>query len=250
MVLSQFKEHCKTQADYEVDETMYYLGLEKNSYKAAFKGLGDFEKLMIGDDGGKETEDVSVYLELICHSYNDEMSKTMMSILALISLKIPILSFLLGYYSVATVEDTPQGAIDATSGNLSMLESIGKTVTNSGGALIVEMNNLYTIVSSIVNLFYVSYDTWIETVRITVFTDTHAHTCERWIHKSGELKGGQNTVGIYSKNDYISGDIGRGLKWEEEPGTYMRNLVHKGDNWEDGKEVNEEEGLRGEVPLY
>ena len=37
-------------------------------------------------------------------------------------------------------------------------------------------------------------------------------------------------VQMWTKSDYISGDLGRGLGWEEEPGVYVKRIVNKGDN--------------------
>lgn len=248
-VIAQFKEHCQTQVESEGVKATDNNDFKWSSYKAAKSGLDALENLLIGANEGKDTGDTAVYLELICHSYNDELSKVVMSVLALISIEVPAISFLLGLYTIATSEETGQEAIDGISADISMLDSVGGVISNSGGAFIVEMNNLYTVITAIVNIFYVSYDTWIETVKITVFTDTHAHTCERWIHKSGELKGKVNTVGIYTESEYTAGDIGRGLKWKDDPGVYMRSLEHKGDNTKKGEKINDKEGIKEGVPI-
>ena len=209
-----------------------------SSYKAAAEGLKDFEKMLLCPAEAENTIGSSIYMELICHSFNDEMSKAMLSALALLSLKSNVVAFLLAFYSLATMEESARGAADGISADISALESIGETVENkgfegiltkAGAGSVVQFNNLYTIVTSIINFFYVSDETWIENVRITVFTDSHAHVYERKLDKAANILGGIY-VQMWTKSDYISGDLGRGLGWEEEPGVYVKRIVNKGDN--------------------
>lgn len=231
--VTEFREHCQTgMADYcikEMDEWDH----KWSSYKMAAEGLQHFEKMLLGPQESEIETESCIYLELLCHSYNDEVSKTMMAALSLLSLYSNTLTFLLAFYTLATMEETAQGAADGISANISALEAVadgdGGAITKLGGAAIVRYNNLYTIASNLVNFLYVSHDTWVESVRITVFTDSHAHICERKLTKEGEMFA-WDYYQMWTKADYIAGDLGRGIKWKEDPGLYMRSLIHKGEN--------------------
>ncbi len=238
VMITEFREHCqKGMTDYCVKD-WDYVDHEWSSYQAAAEGLGVFEKMMLESGETETAMETCIYMELICHSYNDEMSKTVMSALALLSLECNVLAFLLAFYSIATMDESERGVADGISADISALESIGETAKNNefeglltqeGAGAVVQLNNVYTVVTSIINFFYISYDTWIENVRITVFTDSHAHVYERKLNRTGSILG-KMYVQMWTKSDYISGDLGRGLKWKEDPGVYMKRIVHKGDN--------------------
>ena len=91
-------------------------------------------------------------------------------------------------------------------------------------------------------------DSYVENIQITVFTDTHAHVARGTLNAKGELQSGINFY-LYERNDYIEGNLGRGLEWQEEKGAYVRSLVHQWDNRKDGKEVGTEMELKGEIPF-
>lgn len=242
--ITEFKEYCRQgMVDYCLKE-FDYVDHEWSSYKAAAEGMEDLERMVLReiDENGAQNEketietsdtDAHIYIELICKSYNDEIKKATMSLLALLSLRSKVLSLIVAAYGIGTLEDNAQGAIDGISANISALESLpGENtgvITQLGGANIVKINNFYTILSSIVGFLYVSYNTSIQNIKITVFTKTHAHVCERVLNEVGMLEKGMYAQ-MYTKTDYISGGLGRGLQWMDDPGVYMRRLVHKGDN--------------------
>lgn len=258
-MVTEFREHCQRgMVDYCIKEWDEIDG-KWSSYKAAADGLKGFERMLLGPTEAENTTESSIYMELICHSFNDEMSKTVMSALALLSLKCNVVAFLLAFYALATMEETGTGAVDGISADISALESIGETVENNefegiltqaGAGTVVQFNNLYTIVTSIANFFYISDETWIENVRITVFTDSHAHVYERKLDKEANILGG-TYVQMWTKSDYISGDLGRGLRWEEEPGVYVKRLTNKGDNLsEEGVKVSNENDMVDNIEIY
>lgn len=244
-IITEFKEHCQEGMVKYCSKEMDYVDFQWSSYKAAAKGLEEFEGMMLGSQDSGAPEEVCIYMELLCHSYNDEIKKTMMSILTLISMNSGVMTFMLAIYALATLEENVQGGMDGISADISALESVreadgkGGIVSKLGGGTIVKFNNLYTVVTSVVNFFYVSYDTWIETIRMTVFTDSHAHISERWLNRDGELLE-KKLVHMYTKADYISGGMGRGLEWKEDPGVYVKQLIHKNDTTKDGKDISHE----------
>ena len=66
--------------------------------------------------------------------------------------------------------------------------------------------------------------------------------------KTGELEGG-TYIQIYSKVEYIAGELGRGLKWKEEPGVYLKNWEHKGDRRSEGEEIKKGDQFKEKVPM-
>lgn len=246
-MITEFREHCqKGMTDFCIKD-WDYVDHEWSSYQAAAEGLGVFEKMMLGSGKTENTMDTCIYMELICHSYNEEMNKAVMAALSLISLRCDALSFLLAFYTVATMEKSAKGAADGISADISALEAVGGVLKKQGAEKVVDLNNLYTVVNSIVGFFYVSYETWIENVRITVFTDSHAHVYERKLNRIGNILG-KMYVQMWSKSDYKSGDLGRGLEWKEDPGVYLKKKAHMWDKrTAEEAEVSSEEDVRGNV---
>lgn len=115
--------------------------------------------MLLGTVEEKDSTKACIYLELICHSYNEEMSKVLLGMLSLLSLYSGSVTFLLALYAVSTLEENVQGAIDGTSASLGAMEAIadeeGGILTKLGGASIAEFNNYFTVISAIVNIFYI-----------------------------------------------------------------------------------------------
>ena len=136
-----------------------------------------------------------------------------------------------------------------------MLEAAGDDGDGVGGVIskvlspkLVTWNNIYTAFSSMKSLIYVSHDSYVENIQITVFTDTHAHVARGTLNAKGELQSGINFY-LYERNDYIEGNLGRGLEWQEESGVYVRSLVHQLDNRKDGERMQKKEDVRVEIPF-
>ncbi len=246
-MITEFKEDCQRGMTDCCGQEWDYDNQEWSSYKAAVEGLGVFEKMMLGSGETENTMDTCIYLELICHSYNEEVNKTVMSVLSLLSLFSAELTFVMAECALkAMAESTNEKSIfDAMDGasaaisdvsskmDMGLLdagaimppESLAKTIGKSA----IRVNNLYTVITSVFGFFYVSYETWIENVRITVFTDSHAHVYEGKLDEKGNILAKMN-VRMWTKGDYKSGDLGYGLKWKEDPGVYVRRFASKGDN--------------------
>lgn len=235
----EFAEQCRTgMVDY-CDKAFDYSDHKWSSYKAAAEGLEYFEQMLTGPKEEKKI-DVCVYLQLICHSYNDEIKKRLMSFLSLISCASTGLSIGLAVYDILTSDNVA----DNTSSSISLMEAAGEFE----GSILYKVDNLYSAIDSAMGFFYVSYDTWVEDVVITVFTDTHAHVSESWLKKDGSLKSKKGTINMYTESDYIAGDMGRGLKWKEDPGVYINRVMHLGEDKNKHSEVDEGGKIKNEIP--
>ena len=140
-------------------------------------------------------------------------------------------------------------------GIITTMEAAGDEGDGLGGIFskvfspkIIDWNNAYTAFSSMKSLIYVSHDSYVENIQITVFTDTHAHVARGTLNAKGELQSGINFY-LYERNDYIEGNLGRGLEWQEEKGIYVRSLVHQGDNRDVGKEAKNGTDFKGSIPF-
>lgn len=258
IMITEFKEACQMAIEnyslVKLDDNQKI----QNSYEAALKGLEYFEQSLLENAEGDMPAETAIYVELITHSYNDEYQKQTMSVVSLISLQVASISFLLSTILLSQTEryfESSSSIADTGSAFISFLESL-KTgddlgiISQLGGGIIAQFNNLYTLVISIAGFFYFSYETWIENIRITVFTDTHAHVSQRKLEKTGKLLEGQY-IQRYGKEEYNSGNEGRGLMWKEEPGEYIRRLEHKGDNLENEDiKINKFDSLKEEMGYF
>lgn len=132
--------------------------------------------------------------------------------------------------------------------SLSSENGKGGAVTQSGFGAVIKFNALNTIVSSVTNFFYVSYETWVENINITVFTDSHALVNRCKLKRTGEIID-KKDIEMYKEKEYTSGDLGRGLKWKEDPGVYMNDLVHKMDNKDGGTKIENSKNMAQEMPI-
>lgn len=240
--VTQLKERCLNQGtDYEQKDDNDTRN-RKYSYKEAAKGLKKFVNLLLGKEDTSSIN-VCVYVELVCKSYNDEIKQRMITLLSLITL-LPhtgALAFALAIYTLSTIENDTKGAADGVSADISAWEAAYK-ISDRGFNALVKYNNGYTLLSSIINLFYVSYDSQIEDIKITVFSDYYAHVIERKVKKTGELVEealpglGINCYTPYEFDRYGEGR-GGGLKWMQDPGLYLNQLVHLGDDINSGEEI-------------
>jgi hypothetical protein len=86
-------------------------------------------------------------------------------------------------------------------------------------------------------------------VRITVFTDTHAHVKEQYMDINGRCRDGINDAHIYSKADYITNCQGRGLQWKEDPGAYLARREHIGDDGNENETFDNDNTILNMIPV-
>lgn len=254
-IVTELKEHCQQKKYNTNSADKDDWEQTRSSYGAAASGLEEFGRLLSGTSETTEDMNVCIYMELICHSYNDEMKKTLMSVLSLISL-LPGgsgLGILLALYALSTADDSTEDIAEGISAEIDLLESLssekgkGGAVTQSGFGAVVKFNTLNTIISSVTNLFYVSYDTWVENINITVFTDSHALVNMCKLKSSGEIFDNKD-IQMYKEKEYTGGDLGRGVKWKEDPGVYLSRMDHL---WKEKNEdkVEKVKDIKGNIPL-
>lgn len=248
--VTRFKDHCvKGQTDYCIRETENDV---YESYKHAAEGLKIFEKI-VGPSTSEELKlpQVPIYMELISHSYNDEIRQRILTALAVIGSESKIITFLCSTLTVSLIDlesDDPSDMVSGVSANIDALNTLG-IIDELGGKGIVYVNGLYGKIMNIAGALYTSYETWIECVRITVFTDTHAHVKEQYMDKDGRCRDGLNDAHIYSKADYITNCQGRGLQWKEDPGAYLARREHIGDKPDAIRQIDNNEKIVSALPV-
>ena len=247
---TRFKDHCvKGQTDYcirEIENDVY------ESYKHAAEGLEIFEKI-VGPSTSEEIKvpQVPIYMELISHSYNEEIKQKMLTALAVIGTYSKLITFVCSFITIAQIDmesNDPSDVVSGVSADINALNTL-EIIDKLGGKKIVYVNNLYGKIMNIAGVLYTSYDTWIECVRITVFTDTHAHVKEQYMDKDGRCRSGLNDAHIYSKADYITNCQGRGLQWKEDPGAYLTRREHIGDKGESNTKIDGTKQVTYEIPV-
>lgn len=245
--ITQFKEYHRTLMEIPDAKKDEIIDHQWSSHKAAAEGLERFENMLI-ENGGNTSPDTCIYMELICKSYNDEVNKLLMTALTLISM-IPgmeILGIGLAIYTAVTMGNDAQGAADGASATIELFEAIkesgdeGGILKNLGAGALVNANKLYTYATIVTNLLYVSYDTFIENIKVTVFTEHYAYIDNRKLKETGELEP-EFLPKVHKKEDYTDAT---GLKWKEEPGVYLGRKKHM---WENRKgesfELKEKEDI-------
>ena len=254
-MISQFIQHCSDGMGKYALKEEDPVNHQWSSFEKALRGLKEFQEVYRGEDKAYEIEGVNIYVEYICKSYNDEIGGRIMGAAGLMSIKCAALGVLLSFYTIQTAEESGVSAGDGLSALATMLEAAGDDGDGLGGVISkvlspkpVTWNNIYTAFSSMKSLIYVSHDSYVENIQITVFTDTHAHVVRGTLNAKGELQSGINFY-LYERNDYIEGNLGRGLEWQEESGVYVKSLVHEGDNRRDGKEVREKHDVQDAIPF-
>lgn len=254
-MISQFIQHCSDGMGKYALKEEDPVNHQWSSFEKAFRGLKEFQEVYRSEDKAYETEDVNIYVEYICKSYNDEIGGRIMGAAGLMSIKCTALGVLLSFYTIETGEESDLSSGDAMSALITTMEAAGDEGDGLGGIFskvfspkIIDWNNAYTAFSSMKSLIYVSHDSYVENIQITVFTDTHAHVARGTLNAKGELQSGINFY-LYERNDYIEGNLGRGLEWQEEKGIYVRSLVHQGDNRNVGKEAKNGTDFKGSIPF-
>lgn len=259
-IVTDLKEYCQQKKENTNSADKDDWERTRSSYGAAASGLEEFEQLLLGTSESTKDIGVCIYMEIVCHSYNDEIKKVMMSVLSLISLMPGAggLGIALALYALVTAdyndEDNVADIAEGISADIDLLESLssengkGGAVTQSGFGAVIKFNALNTIVSSVTNFFYVSYETWVENINITVFTDSHALVNRCKLKRTGEIID-KKDIEMYKEKEYTSGDLGRGLKWKEDPGVYMNDLVHKMDNKDGGTKIENSKNMAQEMPI-
>lgn len=248
--VTRFKNHCvKGQTDYcirEIENDVY------ESYKHAAEGLEIFEKI-VGPptDEMLESPQVSIYMELISHSYNDEIKQRVLTALAVLSSQCTAITWICSTITVKELNEensSPKDIASGISAYADLLDIFG-IIETYGGKGLSNLNKLYGNISNIEGALYTSYETWIECVRITVFTDTHAHVKEQYMDKEGRCRSGLNDAHIYSKADYITNCQGRGLQWKEDPGAYAGRREHMGDKGNISSKINDDNFIADNIPV-
>lgn len=255
-LVTQFKEYCMHYSSKDTCPTYYDTPDEYGfvSYDRAGDALTYLETMMAG--GAIEADDlkVAVYLELTFHSFNENIQNKLMGMLGLLSLH-PSFSWLAIFLACYTLHSSDVKD-DRDSAKITLLDAI-KLKKNKGKGLIasstlgdgvVQINNGYTAFTSILSFMYISYATWVEKVKITIFTTDHAHILERGIKENGELLGDENDIQIYSQEEYKGGDINRRIKWNQDPAVYLKEYLDMKDWLENKSETvrNVDEMMDGE----
>lgn len=248
--VTRFKDHCiKGQTDYcirEIENDVY------ESYKHAAEGLEIFEKVVgPATDEMLESPQVSIYMELISHSYNDEMRQRILTALAVIGNESKMITFLCSIITLCLINEESADTSDVVSGISANIDALNtfEIIDQLGGKKITYVNGLYGNIMNIQGALYTSYETWIECVRITVFTDTHAHVKEQYMDINGRCRDGINDAHIYSKADYITNCQGRGLQWKENPGAYLARREHIGDKLDYDEEIDRSKKIVNMLPV-
>lgn len=231
-----FKDFCAKRSEYKASDSNLLGEWRTVSDKKAAEGLEIFEKMLAGGEDKSSSMEVSIYVEFICHSFNVEENKTLMAALSLLCLGSTGLSVALAFYTLVETANSPdagEGSMDDVSAVLTahqpFVEASAELAASNTIGAVYKLNSAYTVFASISNLVYVSYDSYVENIRVTVFTEAHAHIKEQVLNQDGTLKEDNPPI-LHDKNSYTGGNLGRGLKWKEEPGVYMKRLIHEGDN--------------------
>lgn len=140
-ITDRFQQYCKVGMEKYSTKELDYANHEWSSYQKASEGMERFGDLMLENAGEVEIEEVAIYMEIICHSYNDEMKQRLMSILSLVGIKYRAISFLCALITLAEMKEDAQGMVNGISADISALDSFH--VLDEAGPVVAMQQPVY-----------------------------------------------------------------------------------------------------------
>ena len=197
----------------------------------AIDALIHFREMLESIQDNKEVvqPELPICLEFVSHSFNDEVTARRGALLAIMSVGAGFWPLTL----TCTMIDFSQSVKDPNDINLLptlISDAIG--VISDIKALeyfpkLVNSNNWYALLTNLDKFFYTSDETWVEDLKITVFTEDYVIIGKQKLDKDCNIIVDKPVIEIHSKVDYAV-DADGNVGWKNEDGAYIQSVDHVG----------------------